>query len=130
MVPWPGETPTTRAPIAPPRRGEVYLTFFDPTVGSEIRKTRPAVILQNDVANRHSPVTIVAAMSSNAHDPYPTRVLVMSPEGGLTKNSVVVLNQIRSVDRTRLVRRMGRLSAATMARVDRALAISVGLVKL
>ena len=88
------------------------------------------MILQNDVANRHSPVTIVAAISSTVRDPYPTRVLVTAPEGGLTRDSVVVLNQIRSVDRTRLVRRMGRLSPTTMARVNRALALSVGLVKL
>lgn len=89
------------------------------------------MIIQNDIANRHSPVTIVAAMTSSIdEDVYPTDVFVNAPEGGLTKDSIVVMNQLRSMDRARLVRRMGRLSSATMARVDRALAISVGLMNL
>ena len=73
-----------------PRRGEVYLVSFDPTVGSEIQRTRPALILQNDIANRHSPITIVAAMTSQFAEPlYPTEVLIAPPEGGLTTPSVV-----------------------------------------
>ena len=64
-----------------PRRGEVYLVNFDPTVGSKIRQTRRALVLQNDIANRHSPITIVAAISSKDDDsPYPTEVLIASPE--------------------------------------------------
>jgi mRNA interferase MazF len=94
-----------------------------------VEKTRPALILQNDIANRHSPITIVAAISSHLDErTYPTEVAVHPPEGGLTTTSVVLLNQIRSIDRSRLVRRMGRLRAETMAQVDRALAISLGLV--
>ena len=112
-----------------PKRGEVYLTNFDPTIGAEIRKTRPALVLQNDVSNRHSPVTIVAAITSQVRDPArPTNVLVHFPEGGLTVDSVILLNQIRSIDKRRLSKRMGRLSPPTMARVDRALGISLGLV--
>lgn len=106
------------------------MVSFDPTVGAEIKKTRPALILQNDIANRWSPITIVAAMTSQFGDPlYPTEVLVKAPEGGLTVDSVVLLNQIRSIDRRRLVKRLGSLKQGTTAQVDRALMVSVGLVK-
>lgn len=114
-----------------PRRGEIYLVNFDPTVGSEIKKTRPALVLQNDIANRHSPITIVAAITSKYDaNLYPTEVLVKPPEGGLTTNAVVLLNQVRSIDKGRLIKRLGVLKPATMENVDRALQISVGLVKL
>jgi mRNA interferase MazF len=120
-----------RSRIAGPLRGDVYLVSFDPTIGAEIKKTRPALILQNDIANRHSPITIVAAITSRADESlYPTEVVASAPEGGLTKDSVVLLNQVRSVDTSRLARRLGRLGAATMREVDRALAISLGLVRL
>jgi mRNA interferase MazF len=117
-----------RASIAFPRRGEVYLVNFDPTVGAEIQKTRPALVIQNDIANRHSSITIVAALTSK-HDErlYPTEVLVRPPDGGITTESVVLLNQMRSVDKRRLLKLLGRLRPATMAEVDRALAVSVGL---
>lgn len=113
-----------------PRRGEVYLVSFDPTVGAEIKKTRPAVVVQNDIANRWSPITIVAAVTSTSDDgrTYPTQVAVRAPAGGLRTDSTILLNQLRSVDRARLVRRMGMLNAETMVAVDRALLLSLGLV--
>ncbi len=117
--------------IARPLRGEVYFVAFDPTLGAEIRKTRPALILQNDIANRSSPITIVAAITSKFDEElYPTEVLVRAPEGGLDADSVVLLNQIRSVDRRRLMRRIGRLVPETMRLVDRALMLSLGLIEL
>ena len=117
--------------IARPRRGEVYLVAFDPTLGAEIRKTRPALILQNDIANRASPITIVAALTTKFdQELYPTEVLVRAPEGGLDADSVVLLNQIRSVDRRRLAQRLGRLTPQTMRLVDRALLRSLGLIDL
>jgi mRNA interferase MazF len=120
-----------RSRITYPRRGEVYLVTFDPTVGSEIQRTRPALIIQNDITNRHSPITIVAAINSQFTEPlYPTEVLITPPEGGLTTASVALLNQIRSIDRRRLVRRLGRVSAATMERVNRAIQLSFGLIEL
>jgi mRNA interferase MazF len=120
-----------RPRITYPRRGEVYLVTFDPTVGSEIQRTRPALVLQNDIANRHSPITIVAAITSQFEESlYPTEVLIQPPEGGLTTPSVALLNQIRSIDRRRLVRRLGRVSAATMERVNRAIQLSLGLIEL
>jgi mRNA interferase MazF len=109
----------------------VYLVAFDPTLGAEIRKTRPALILQNDIANRASPITIVAALSTKFdQELYPTEVLVRPPEGGLDADSVVLLNQIRSVDRRRLTWRLGRLTPQTMRLVDRALVRSLGLIDL
>src|SRR5712692_545601 len=112
-----------------PRRGAVYLVNFEPTIGAEITKTRPALILQNDVANRHSPITIVAAITSQFDEPlYPTEVLIQAPEGGLTVDSVVLLNQIRSLDKQRLVRRLGGVKPGTMEQVERALLISFGMV--
>ena len=112
-----------------PHRGEVSLVNFDPTLGAEIKKTRPALILQNDIANRHSPITIVAAITSQFDEPlYPTEVLIRTTEGGLTVDSVVLLNQIRSLDKQRLVRRLGVIKPATMEQVEQALLISFGLV--
>ncbi len=120
-----------RAGIAPPRRGEVYLASFDPTLGAEIRKTRPALIIQNDVANHWSPVTIVAAISSRSEEAvYPTEVRVDPPEGSLKLPSVVLLSQIRTIDRRRLVKRLGRLRPDTMKLVSRALQISLGLARI
>jgi len=117
--------------VAPPKRGEVYLVNFDPTIGSEIKKTRPALILQNDVANRWSPITVVAAITSQFEELlYPTEVLIKAPEAGVTTDSVVLLNQIRSVDKQRLIRRIGILKKETMKRVDRALLISLGILEI
>jgi mRNA interferase MazF len=120
-----------KPPVTHPRRGDVYLVNFDPTIGAEIRKTRPAIILQNDIANRHSPITIVAAVTSQFEEPlYPTEVLIKTPEGGLSVDSVALLNQIRSIDKRRLVKRLGIMKPETMALVERAIQISLGMVKL
>ena len=116
--------------VTRPRRGEVWLVSFDPTIGAEIKKTRPALVLQNDIANRYSPVTIVAAITSQFEERiYPTEVLIKAPEAGLTADSVALLNQIRSIDRRRLVRRLGAVRPATISNVERALVISLGLVR-
>jgi mRNA interferase MazF len=119
-----------RPRVTSPRRGEVYLVAFDPTVGSEIQRTRPALIIQNDIGNRHSPITIVAAITSQFEESlYPTEVRITPPEGGLTTPSVVLLNQIRSIDRRRLVRRLGSVRTETMERVNRAIQLSLGLIE-
>jgi len=83
-----------------PRRGEIYLVAFDPTVGYEMKKTRPAIVIQNDVSNEYSPITIVAAISSHYGDPpHPREVPVpVGARTGLTQASAVVLNQLRSID--------------------------------
>jgi len=114
--------------ITLPKRGEVYLIKFDPTIGAEIRKTRPGLIIQNDLSNQSSPVTIVAAISSKFTLPlHPTEVLINSTEGGLTRDSVVLCNQIRTVDKQRLTKRIGKIQSTLMGEVDSALSISLGL---
>ena len=121
----------TETKVGFPRRGEIYLVSFDPTVGHEIQKTRPALIIQNDVSNRYSPLTIVAAISSRfGTPPHPREVVLQPLESGLSRTSAVVVNQIRTVDRLRLIKRLGAADRATMRRVDNALKISLGLVEL
>jgi mRNA interferase MazF len=117
--------------IIQPIRGEIYLVNFDPTIGSEISKTRPALIIQNNIANESSPITIIAAVTSKFDDRlYPTEVLIEPPEGGLKITSVVLLNQIRSIDRQRLIRRIGAIGSAKLNEVDRAIQISFSLLDL
>ena len=113
------------------RRGEIYLVNFDPTVGHEIRKTRPALVVQNDVSNQYSPITIVCAITSQFNDPpYPREVIIQPGKSGLDHASAAILNQIRSVDRKRLIKRIGSVDAATMRKIDEALMISLGLLTL
>jgi mRNA interferase MazF len=117
--------------VAFPKRGDIFLVNFDPTVGSEIQKTRPALIIQNDIGNQYSPITIVAAITSKFDlPPYPTEVVMEAKDSGLSQRSAVVLNQIRSVDRQRLIKRIGKASPEVMSRVDRAIQISLGLVEI
>ena len=114
-----------------PRRGDIYLVEFDPARGHEIQKTRPAVIIQNDIGNRHSPVTIVAAITSKlSSKPYPVEVAMLPTRAnGLSVPSAIQLGQIRSVDQRRLVKRLGAVDPGSMQRVDAALRISLGLVE-
>jgi len=116
--------------MTPLRRGDIYLVEFDPARGHEIQKTRPALVIQNNIGNKHSSVTIVAAITSKLPPaPYPVEVVVSPTKGnGLTVESAIKLGQIRSVYRQRLVKRMGSLDAATMRKVDEGLKISLGLV--
>jgi mRNA interferase MazF len=117
--------------LTPPHRGEVWLVALDPTVGAEIRKTRPALVVQNDHSNRTALPTIVAPLTSTVRPRiYPTEVLVRVGDGGCRVTSVVLLRQLRCVDRARLVRRLGRLRPQTLAAVDHALLVTLGLVDL
>jgi len=110
-------------------RGAVVEVNLDPVVGSEANKIRPCVVIQNDIGNRFSPIVIVAAITGaeNVSRRYPVDVPVPKGEGGLTKDSVVQCNQIRSVDEKRVVRTLGQLKPATIAKVGEALRISLAL---
>jgi mRNA interferase MazF len=121
-----------RQEIANVKRGEIYLVSFDPTVGHEIRKTRPALIIQNDIGNRYSPLTIVAAITSKiSHLPYPVEAVIEpSRTNGLDVRSAIRLDQIRTVDRQRLINRLGVTDPSTMAKVNQAIQISLGLIDL
>jgi mRNA interferase MazF len=118
--------------VADLRRGDLCLCSFDPTIGHEIRKTRPALVIQNNIGNRFSPLTIVAAVTS-AVSPvlYPVEVVIDPDTGnGLDVRSSIRLDHIRTVDRQRLVRRLGKVDLDTMVKVDVALKISLGLISL
>ena len=113
-----------------PKRGEVYYVNFDPTIGVEIRKTRTALIIQNDVGNAYSQATIVAAITSTKREVSPYEVLLKSGEAGLPKDSIVLLNQVRTIDKKRLGKRLGIISFESIRRVDKAIEISLGLIKI
>jgi len=110
-------------------RGTVIEINLDPAVGHEIRKSRPCLVVQNDIGNRFSPTTIVVPISGAEHVAklYPANVLLRKGEAGLKKESVVLCNQIRSVDESRFGKTLGTVTSETMQRVDAALKISLGL---
>jgi len=114
------------------RRGEIYLVSFDPTVGHEIKKTRPAIVIQNDVGNRYSPLTIVAAITSKVSPVlYPVEVIVEpSRANGLETLSAIRLDHIRTIDKQRLIKRLGVVGHSIMEKVDEATKISLGLLEI
>src|SRR5258706_3566674 len=111
-----------------PRRGEIYFTTLDPAVGREIQETRLALIIQNDVTNRLTVLTIVAPITSTIRFPLnPAHGLLKADAAtGLSVTSPALLDQIRTVDRIRLGRRLGSVDAETMSKVDEAIQISLG----
>ena len=113
-----------------PKRGEIVRVKLDPVVGSEQAGDRPALIISPDLINEHSPVVLLAALTSQKTDRvYPFEVLIAPPEGGLTLRSKVMLMHLRAVDKRRLIGRYGSVSADTMLRVEEALKIATGLTK-
>ncbi len=114
--------------MAEVKRGEVWLVSLDPTIGHEIRKSRPAVVIQNDIGNKYSPITIIAPVTSqNTDRVFPFEVLLASKEFGLEKTSKALLNQIRPVDKRRLVKRLGTVDEETIERMNESIRISLGL---
>lgn len=114
------------------RRGDVCLVAFDPTVGYEIQKTRPALVVQNDVGNQFSPLTIVAAITSKVSmEPFPVEVAIQpAPANGLSQQSAIRLDQIRTIDRSRVIKRLGAIDTVSMRKVDQAIKISLGLIEI
>ena len=110
------------------KRGEVYFADLNPVRGREQGGRRPVLIIQNDIGNRHSPVTIVAAITSAVSErAYPTEVRLAAGLGGLPRESAVLRNQIKTIDKERLEQRLGQLDAAAMRQVDEAIKLSLGL---
>ncbi|SHJ94184.1 mRNA interferase MazF [Hathewaya proteolytica DSM 3090] len=110
------------------KRGEIYYADLSPVVGSEQGGIRPVIIIQNDVGNKHSPTVIVSAITSQIDKAkLPTHVEISSEEYGLNKDSVVLLEQIRTLDKRRLKEKIGQMTDKDMIKVDKALRISVGL---
>ena len=109
-------------------RGEIYYADLSPVVGSEQGGVRPVLIVQNDVGNKFSPTVIAAAITSQEDKAnLPTHIAVNAQGSGLIKDSIILLEQVRTLDKHRLREKMGRLDAESMGRVDQALSISFGL---
>lgn len=110
------------------RRGDIYYADLSPVVGSEQGGIRPVLIVQNDVGNRFSPTVIAAAITSQRDKTkLPTHIQLQADDSGLVRDSIVLLEQIRTIDKRRLKERMGRLDSQSMNQVDQALSISFGL---
>ena len=116
------------AGVAFPRRGELYWTSLDPAVGTEMAKTRPAVIISNDVGNQYSRRVIIAPLTTaGVHRVYRFEVPIATSEGGVPQGSKIALDQIRVVDKRRLGRRLGALSPERMLEVDAAIRLSLAV---
>ena len=110
------------------KRGEIYYADLSPVVGSEQGGVRPVLIVQNDVGNRYSPTVIAAAITSQqSKTNLPTHIPIGGRDCGLQKDSVVLLEQIRTIDKQRLKEKMGTIDENSMNRVDNAISISFGL---
>ena len=110
------------------KRGDIYYADLSPVVGSEQGGMRPVLIVQNDTGNRHSPTVIAAAITSRLDKAkLPTHITLSSQSAGLNRESIILLEQIRTLDKSRLRERMGRRDEKTMSAVDAALAVSFGL---
>lgn len=106
------------------KSGDVYYAELNPVIGSEQGGIRPVLIISNDIGNRHSPTVIIAAITGKTKAKLPTHTEVNNFEG-LDRDSIVLLEQIRTIDKKRLKQYMGVMPAEVMARVDKALAISI-----
>ena len=111
------------------KRGEIYYADLSPVVGSEQGGIRPVLIIQNNIGNRYSPTVIAAAITSQQDKTkLPTHISVAADSSGLQKNSIVLLEQVRTLDKRRLKEKMGDLDLESMNRVDHALSVSLGLI--
>jgi len=110
------------------KRGDIVLANLNPVKGSEQGKIRPVLVIQNDLANKYSPTTIIAPMTSQIYTKeYPTNVQTLKIESRLDKDSTILLNQIRTIDKSRIVKRLSKLDANTIKKVNLAIKISLDL---
>jgi len=109
------------------KRGEIFLVNFDPTVGAEARKIRPALVVSNNINNAHSPIVSISPITSNISRIYSFEVKVPADTGGLQTRSKVMVNQTRAVDKIRLIKRLGHLPEEIMKQVNQALMLHYDL---
>lgn len=110
------------------KRGEVYFANLDGVVGSEQGGVRPVLIIQNDIGNKFSPTVIAATITSQSgKKKLPTHINIESGDGGVNRDSVILLEQVRTIDKSRLKSKIGNLSLASMSKVNVAFCVSVGL---
>lgn len=109
------------------RRGDIILVNFDPTVGAETQKTRPAIVVSNNINNVHSPIVSISPITSNVTRVYSFEVEIPAAMGGLKTRSKIMIHQTRAVDKIRLLKKLGQLTPSIMAEVDQALKIHYDL---
>jgi mRNA interferase MazF len=109
------------------RRGDVFLVNFDPTIGPEAKKTRPGLVVSNDINNAHSPIISIAPITSNVARVYSFEVEVKAHTGGLHRRSKIMVNQTRAVHKARLLEKLGHLPDEVMDDVNRALLLHFAL---
>ena len=110
------------------KRGDIYYADLSPVVGSEQGGIRPVLVIQNDIGNKYSPTVIAAAITSQINKAkMPTHIELAAKDYGLNKDSVILLEQIRTIDKRRLREKIGRIDDGLMASVNNALSISYGL---
>jgi len=110
------------------KRGDIFLANLEPVRGSEQGGIRPCLVIQNDISNKHSPVIIIAAITSKKFSKeFPTNVFISKKDSKLDRDSTILLNQIRTIDKLRLIKRVSTLENLLMKIVDSAIRISLGL---
>jgi mRNA interferase MazF len=109
------------------KRGEVFLVDFDPTLGAEAKKIRPAVVVSNDINNAYSPIISISPITSNVTKVYSFEVEIPPGGGGLKTRSKIMLNQTRAVDKVRLIKKLGHLTEKIMGEVNQALKLHYNL---
>lgn len=110
------------------KRGDILIVNFEPVKGSEQGRIRPAVVIQNDMLNKYSPLTIVAPVTSKVYEKeYPTNVFIRMEDSGLNVDSTILLNQIRTIDKRRIMKKISSLSLFLMSKVDMAIKVLLAL---
>ena len=110
-----------------PRRGEIWLVRLDPGIGSEIKKTRPALIISNDINNQHAPLATVLPISDKGAKVYPFEVAISEGISGLSKPSKIKCQQIRTIDKERLVKKLGTVEKELMLDIEEALKLHLAM---
>lgn len=109
------------------KRGDIWLVNLDPTIGHEIKKSRPTLIIQNNIGNKYSPITIIAPITSQKTNMIHPIEVLLTKSYGLEKESKVLLNQIRAIDKKRLIKRLGKVDDETLEKINEAIKISLDL---
>src|SRR3989344_9384805 len=108
------------------KRGDIFLANLEPIKGNEQGGIRPILVIQNDISNKYSPVTIIAAITSKIYvKEFPTNVFISKRDSGLDKDSTIMLNQIRTIDNSRIIKKLSTLDSNIMNKVDLAMKVSL-----
>lgn len=110
------------------KKGDIFLANLEPVKGSEQGGIRPVLIIQNDISNKYSPVTIISAITSRVYEKeFSTNIFISKKDSGLNKDSTIMLNQLRTIDKSRIIKKVGSLDLFLMNQVDKAIKVSLGL---